>query len=311
MRQMLKETLLSGVFGLAVLLTIVFVPTGSVHAEIVEKEAVLCGKNGAVESMKNASTVSLNSVYKLNFHSIVSKYDDKGGAQYEGTLANTFRFSTSNKNSFYQLYFSNSEFIIPVTFKLCDSSGIECTYTKSSTTLSQSTGDYVTYKLKPNNIYYVTISAPNGEDYTPSTVSATLKEIVDDAGDDNTTATFVESNVGYEFNLDGYNDVDFFSFNTDSSKSFYSITYSGKDLKQSTLEVYTTSLEKIATLDVNANVEKTEELDLGKDKRYYVKVSSSNEFTTGSYYFRIGKVKDDIKDDPSAATKIYADKSYT
>lgn len=271
-----------------------------------------CGSNGAAEvltSTKALQYLDLNRTYSVKFTSDTTK--DSNGSLVYGTLAGGYSFVTTNENNFYEIYTANPQCAQSVEFVLYDENRIKCSYTRAQQTISQGQGVYCVYKLKPNRRYYVTLSIPNGENYSPAVVTSRVRCIPDDVGDNTVAALPVQDNVGYEFELNGYEDVDYFTYTPNGDKAFYSVTYSGMNLSTSKLEIFSQSLEKIATLDVTANQEMSTSVTLQANKRYYFKVSSSDEYVTGKYFFSISKVQDDVKDNPSVATKLDIDKAYT
>ena len=182
------------------------------------------------------------------------------------------RFTTGMGNSFYQLSLATTGTSSCVAYIY---EGNDASYDYIELWASSGSTDIELQKLQKNHTYYVMIKGV-WDDATSYKFS--VKEVVDDAGDDFTDATKITVNKGKSARIQAKKDVDFFRFTTDKKKTAYQLYIKNKSRNSIQVTVYSNNdiASTVSGLKehyiYSANTE-TIPLTLKKGRTYYVKIT--------------------------------------
>ena len=162
-------------------------------------------------------------------------------------------------------------------------------------------------KIKPSTQYYIKINARNMK------YKFTIKKYAtDDFGDNRTDLNKFEIGAQQSGVINNGSDIDYFTFKTDSSNSFYyfdvksidgNIEYkifSDAEMTEEVFGLYSSGGEAH-----NYNLEKK----LKPSTQYYLQMSGGHEMDQVHYQFSIRKVADDVEDTADKAKRLDLNKS--
>ena len=171
-------------------------------------------------------------------------------------------------------------------------------------------------KLQPNKTYYIRVagySAINNQNPLKYTVK--VKKYQDDKGDSLSSATALKTDVSSVGNLNNKEDVEYFTYTTDGSDSFYSMEVAAIGTEGSLIyEVYDNPelLESGRIYDRVVDNSSKDTVNLKKElqpnKTYYIRVATYYSDISGDnplqYSLLVKQYKDDVKDIANSANTV-------
>ena len=171
-------------------------------------------------------------------------------------------------------------------------------------------------KLQPNKTYYIRVagySAINNQNPLKYTVK--VKKYQDDKGDSLSSATALKTDVSSVGNLNNKEDVEYFTYTTDGSDSFYSMEVAAIGTEGSLIyEVYDNPelLESGRIYDRVVDNSSKDTVNLKKElqpnKTYYIRVATYYSDISGDnplqYSLLVKQYKDDVKDIANSAKTV-------
>ena len=300
------------------------VPTMSMQPYKVEaasaKTAQILNSNGAPSAIDiNCQDLKIGTTANFIFQSVVSGYTDGNNPQpkYEGMLGGAYKIQTNSDNNFYKITIANPESIKTIQYYIYDGNKILTSFADSQCTLAQGKLKEYYLKLNPNSTYYIVATTQNGSNYASSNTYASLEAISDEAGDTIADNKVININQSYTHALNGFNDIDCYSFTTSNEKAFYLFNIYNMDIQSGELkfEILDQNLTSLTTLNTKYNQASNTYMSLEPNTKYYIKFNNTNQGTQqiahmGSYKFEIVKIKDDIGDKITDALSTQINNAY-
>lgn len=170
-------------------------------------------------------------------------------------------------------------------------------------------------KLQPNKTYYIRVagySAINNQNSLKYTVK--VKKYQDDKGDSLSSATALKTDVSSVGNLNNKEDVEYFTYTTDGSDSFYSMEVAAIGTEGRLIyAVYDNPelLESGRIYDSVVDHGRKDTVNLKKklqpNKTYYIRVASYSDISGENpleYSLLVKQYKDDVKDIANSAKTV-------
>lgn len=219
-----------------------------------------------------------------------------------------YSFVTDNTDSFYSFNIKGYDGEDDLNYDIYS----DAEMTEKVFGLYSSSGENNVYdlqkKIKPSTQYYIKINARNMK------YKFTVKKYAtDDFGDNRTDLNKFEIGAEQSGVINNANDVDYFTFKTDSSNSFYyfdiksidgDIEYKIFSDAEMTEEVF--GLYSGAGTTQHYNLEKK----LKPSTQYYLQMSGGQGMDQVHYQLCIRKVADDVEDTADKAKRLVLNKSY-
>lgn len=270
----------------------------------------LSDDNGPVSSIMNAYPVLLNSTTEIYIDSVGKSVEGREELQYDGVLASAVSFNTTVGNSYYRFTYSNPYFKSPVTFELYDQNKIKMDVAGGSETVAQSTSKTVMVKLNPNSTYYVVAYTNNGSGYAKTPISIGVESSPDLAGDSKEEASVIGIGDTIASALDGYADVDFFTFTTGPEKAFYSLDVIDVSVPEISVVLYDANMQELFSSGFSANSSTSTSKGLIPNSVYYVKIYGRTHEDVGDYKVMLTSKIDDVNDTMDTALAVSIGKGY-
>lgn len=256
------------------------------------------------ELMDDASIFQSDTETSIRFEAMVSS-SEHGNDYYKGYVGYALRIYTSDTHSFYQFTEQNTTGE-NIQFALYDANKMKVNIEGSDFSLPSSTTKTQTMKLNANTSYYMVMYVKNKESLVGGNVDISLKQIADNAGDEMGEALNItdlkENSISCA--LEGYEDIDWYQFNSSAENSYTSIVLTNNEVPASvTMTLY--SADGVVMTNISASMNRSANIykKLAKGTVYYLKVSSGKT-NMGKYSILITEKKDQENDTMNEANKI-------
>ncbi|WFR55640.1 hypothetical protein QA584_18765 [Anaerocolumna sp. AGMB13025] len=232
-------------------------PTGNYKLSVTEI------KDDVPDNFKGSKTLSLNKKVAYNLNA-------DGDVDY-------FKFTTTSRDSYYNIELSNSEATDTISAVLYS----EDDSTTEINSFSAYKAEKKAYegKLKPNHTYYLIVKN-NYYDEPIGTYKLCVKEIKDDASDTFKNCVKLSLNKKSTYNLNVYNDIDYFKIKT-SKKASYTITLANKSCDNSiaaTIYREDDVTQGVGTITAYQAKKDSKSITLKGNHTYYIAVYSYSDY---------------------------------
>ena len=194
----------------------------------------------------------------------------------------TFRFTTSGYNSFYEMSISTTAADTETEVYIYD--GPDESYSHRNISAYSGNTKTKVERLEKNHTYYVKIVGGYWDQATA--YKFRVKEIRDDAGDDFSNATTIKNKALNNKTLQVSSDVDFFKFKTAKSQTMYQFYFKNKSQNSVYVTIYSnddiaSAISSVKDMYVGSASTKTIWLNLKKNRTYYIKVTGGDNCSYG------------------------------
>lgn len=224
---------------------------------------------------------------------------------YYGTLSNEnpndwYQLITDSQDAYYYFTLNNetgSDYAHIVVYNERDAEMLDVGYytSKGQTAVGN-------VRLEPNSTYYLKVHMNEGT----GNYSIKVSKKNDEISNEQKYATDIEKNRIYYQSVDGYGDLDWYTFSSDSQNAYYYfylknesgtenahlVVYNERDVELINVGYYTS-----AGREITGNIE------LEPNARYYIKIYF-NDDGTGNYAFQVTSSVDEVGNDKNSALEI-------
>ena len=257
---------------------------------VVEYETVITENNVAGGASKAAATtINLNSTSYGDIYAADTDYWHK--------------FTTSNKDSFYEIKAKNVSADGYGWYAYLYDESLNQVWKAENKSENETATTQI--KLNPNTTYYFKCYTTNK---IVGRYSLTVKEIPDDLGDIKASAKTIALGEKVVQCVNAWNDADWFSFTTEADEAYYKVTAKNLSIDGYGyyLYLYANNEEELGAIENKAMKESgTFYLKLKPSTTYYIKCTATNKYV-GNYKFSVTHISDDVSDvkDKAAEMKV-------